>query len=226
MIDVRCAMKRLSAATLALVRPRVRGLGARRQQPGIVREHRSRTSARPSTSSSSTTVSTNMVQLGYWSDALSSRDVDARGRRRAGPLGGRPGLGDRSGGPHAARDARPARLDVPRVLEGRRASLRRAATRREHMANAWRLANASHKLLAGAKARSRRAGLRRVAARSAPRTVTIVLTRAPRTGRGAHPPARADRARRRGHLPRLRRRRLTCLWHVLRALGYASRRCT
>ncbi|HEY8108129.1 MAG TPA: hypothetical protein VIC70_05455 [Gaiellaceae bacterium] len=97
------------------------------------------------------TVSTNMVQLGYWSDALQSHDVDPsvvvnQARSEAGQISATDPE-DRT--LHATRD-----LLVSMFLEYGKAVAQTAkghdAT--QHMQNAWRLANSSHKLLIGAKA--------------------------------------------------------------------------
>lgn len=96
------------------------------------------------------TVSTNMVQLGYWSDALITHDVEPevvieQARSEAGQVSATDPE-DRT--LHATRD-----LLTSMFLEYSKAvaSSVRGSNNAGHMQNAWRLANASHKLLAGAK---------------------------------------------------------------------------
>jgi hypothetical protein len=97
------------------------------------------------------TVSTNMVQLGYWSDALQSNDaepdvVSSQARSEAGQISAT-APEDRT--LHATRD-----LLTSMFLEyGKAVALTaKGHDATEHMQNAWRLANSSHKLIAGAKA--------------------------------------------------------------------------
>jgi hypothetical protein len=96
------------------------------------------------------TVSSNMMQLSYWSDALVSRDADPstvaqQARAEAAQIGAtRPQ--DRT--LHATRDLLGSMFveyskAVSTTASGRDGSI--------HMKSAWRLANASHKLLAGAR---------------------------------------------------------------------------
>jgi hypothetical protein len=82
------------------------------------------------------TVSTNMVQLGYWSDSLRDQSAD-------------PWTDPEDRTLHATRD-----LLTSMFLEYSRAVALTAkgSDPSQHMANAWRLANASHKLLLGAQA--------------------------------------------------------------------------
>jgi hypothetical protein len=97
------------------------------------------------------TVSTNMVQLGYWSDALVSHDVEPevviqQARSEAGQVSATDPE-DRT--LHATRDLLTSMFleyskAVSVSVKGNDAA--------QHMQNAWRLANASHKLLTGAKA--------------------------------------------------------------------------
>ena len=97
------------------------------------------------------TVSTNLMQLGYWSDALVSRDVAPavvvrQAKAEAAQVAAtRPE--DRT--LHASRD-----LIGSMFLEYSRAVAVTAHGRDAavHMATAWRLANAVHSLLAGASA--------------------------------------------------------------------------
>ena len=96
------------------------------------------------------TVSTNMVQLGYWSDALQSHDADPsvviqQASSEAGQISATDPE-DRT--LHATRDLLTSMFleyskAVSASMKGNDAS--------QHMQNARRLANSSHKLLAGAK---------------------------------------------------------------------------
>ncbi len=96
------------------------------------------------------TVSTNMVQLGYWSDALVTHDVEPdvvvqQARSEAGQVSATDPE-DRT--LHATRDLLTSMFleyskAVSSSMNGRNAA--------NHMQNAWRLANASHTLLVGAK---------------------------------------------------------------------------
>lgn len=96
------------------------------------------------------TVSSNMMQLSYWSDALVHQDADPatvvqQARAEAAQIGAtRPQ--DRT--LHATRD-----LLGSMFLEYAKAVAASGAGRDNgvHMKSAWRLANASHKLLAGAR---------------------------------------------------------------------------
>ena len=97
------------------------------------------------------TVSTNMVQLGYWSDALQSHDanpwtVAKQARSEAGQVSATDPE-DRT--LHATRDLLKSMFleysnAVALTAKGGNAS--------QHMANAWRLATSSHTLLLGAQA--------------------------------------------------------------------------
>jgi hypothetical protein len=97
------------------------------------------------------TVSTNMVQLGYWSDALQSRTANAwtvskQARSEAGQVSATDPE-DRT--LHATRDLLKSMFieystAVALTAKGGNAT--------QHMANAWRLATSSHKLLLGAQA--------------------------------------------------------------------------
>jgi hypothetical protein len=96
------------------------------------------------------TVSTNMFQLSYWSDALVSHNAEPsvvvhQARAEAGQVSAT-SPEDRT--LHATRD-----LLSSMFVEYSKAVALTAAGRdgTHHMQNAWRLANASHKLLAGAK---------------------------------------------------------------------------
>jgi|SRR5581483_4292090 len=97
------------------------------------------------------TVSSQMVQLSYWSDALVSHDVDPatvirQARSEAGQIGAtRPQ--DRT--LHATRD-----LLSSMFVEYSKAVAASAAGRSGdgHMKSAWRLAGSSHQLLTGARA--------------------------------------------------------------------------
>jgi hypothetical protein len=143
------AMKRLTAATLALS-ALVFGLSV------LAGQSRASSGAQVSFICSAadrqfiTTASTNMVQLRYWSDALVSHDVEPdvvikQARDEAAQVGAtRPE--DRT--LHATRDLLGSMFveyskAVSLSVSGRNAG--------NHMKNAWRLANASHKLLSGAK---------------------------------------------------------------------------
>jgi hypothetical protein len=96
------------------------------------------------------TVSTNMTQLGYWSDALVHNDVEPavvvqQARSESDQIAATDPE-DRT--LHATRDLLTSMFleyskAVANTMKGRNSS--------SHMQNAWRLANASHKLLAGAK---------------------------------------------------------------------------
>lgn len=96
-------------------------------------------------------VGTNMVQLGYWSDALQSHDADpsvvvSQARSEAGQVSAtRPE--DRTLG--ATRE-----LLASMFLEYGKAvgMTAKGSDGAQHMANAWRLATSSHKLLLGAQA--------------------------------------------------------------------------
>ena len=97
------------------------------------------------------TVSTNMVQLGYWSDALVHQQanpwtVTKQARSESAQISAT-GPEDRT--LHATRD-----LLKSMFLEYSRAVALSAKGQNpgQHMTNAWRLANASHKLLLGAQA--------------------------------------------------------------------------
>jgi hypothetical protein len=96
------------------------------------------------------TVSSNMMQLSYWSDALVSNDVDPsvvvkQARSEAGQIGATRPL-DRTLG--ATRS-----LLGSMFVEYSKAVAATAAGKdgSVHMRSAWRLATASHKLLAGAQ---------------------------------------------------------------------------
>lgn len=96
------------------------------------------------------TVSSQMMQLSYWSDALTRQDADpsvvvTQARSEAGQIGATRPL-DRTLG--ATRD-----LLSSMFVEYSKAVAASAAGRDGsiHMKSAWRLAGASHKLLAGAK---------------------------------------------------------------------------
>ena len=96
------------------------------------------------------TVSSNMTQLGYWSDALVNHDVEPsvviqQARSEAGQITAT-NPEDRT--LHATRD-----LLTSMFLEYSRAVATTVKGRDggHHMQNAWRLANASHTLLSGAK---------------------------------------------------------------------------
>jgi uncharacterized membrane protein len=96
------------------------------------------------------TVSTNMVQLGYWSDALVTHDVEPdvvveQARSEAGQVSATDPE-DRT--LHATRDLLSSMfLEYSKAV----ASSAKGSNAAGHMQNAWRLANASHKLLVGAK---------------------------------------------------------------------------
>jgi hypothetical protein len=96
------------------------------------------------------TVSTNMVQLGYWSDALVTHDVEPavvveQAHSEAGQVSATDPE-DRT--LHATRDLLSSMfLEYSKAV----ASSAKGSNAAIHMQNAWRLANASHKLLAGAK---------------------------------------------------------------------------
>jgi len=96
------------------------------------------------------TVSTNMVQLGYWSDALQSHDAEPsvvviQARSEAGQVSQtRPE--DRTLG--ATREL----LSSMFLEYGKAVGLTaKGSNGAQHMANAWRLATSSHKLLLGAQ---------------------------------------------------------------------------
>jgi hypothetical protein len=96
------------------------------------------------------TASTNMTQLGYWSDALVHNDAEPavviqQARSESGQIAATDPE-DRT--LHATRD-----LMASMFLEYSKAVATTVKGRDSvhHMQNAWRLANASHKLLAGAK---------------------------------------------------------------------------
>ena len=96
------------------------------------------------------TVSTNMIQLGYWSDALVGHDVDPsvvvkQARSEADQVSATDPE-DRT--LHATRD-----LLSSMFVEYSKAVASSAKGRDggQHLQNAWRLANSSHKLLLGAK---------------------------------------------------------------------------
>jgi hypothetical protein len=143
------AMKRLTAATLALSAV-VFGTSV------LVGNSRASSGARVTFLCSAAdkqfiaTASTNLVQLGYWSDALVNHDVEPgvvikQAQDEGAQLGAtRPE--DRT--LHATRDLLGSMFveyskAVSVSVKGRDAA--------HHMQNAWRLANASHKLLAGAR---------------------------------------------------------------------------
>jgi hypothetical protein len=143
------AMKRLTAATLALSALVFGG-------SVLVGNSRASSGARMSYICSAAdkqfiaTASTNMVQLGYWSDALVSHDAEpgvviSQARDEAKQVDQmRPQ--DRT--LHATRDL----LSSMFVEYSKAVSLTVSGKdSAKHMQNAWRLANASHKLLAGAK---------------------------------------------------------------------------
>jgi hypothetical protein len=96
------------------------------------------------------TASSNMVQLGYWSDALVSHDVDPsivikQARSEAGQIDATRPL-DRTLG--ATRSLLSSMLvEYSKAVADSVAGKDGSA----HMKNAWRLATASHKFLAGAK---------------------------------------------------------------------------
>jgi hypothetical protein len=96
------------------------------------------------------TVSTNMVQLGYWSDALVTHDVEPdvvveQARSEAGQVSATDPE-DRT--LHATRDLLSSMfLEYSKAV----ASSAKGRNAANHMQNAWRLANASQKLLTGAK---------------------------------------------------------------------------
>jgi hypothetical protein len=96
------------------------------------------------------TVSTNMVQLGYWSDALVTHDVEPdvvveQARSEAGQVSATDPE-DRT--LHATRDLLSSMfLEYSKAV----ASSAKGRNAANHMQNAWRLANASHTLLTGAK---------------------------------------------------------------------------
>jgi hypothetical protein len=96
------------------------------------------------------TVSTNMVQLGYWSDALRSNDADPwtvskQARSEAGQVSATDPE-DRT--LHATRDLLSSMfLEYSRAV----ALTAKGGNAAQHMANAWRLATSSHKLLIGAQ---------------------------------------------------------------------------
>ncbi len=91
-----------------------------------------------------------MVQLGYWSDALVTHDVEPevvveQARSEAGQVSATDPE-DRT--LHATRDLLSSMfLEYSKAV----ASGVKGGNTAGHMQNAWRLANASHKLLAGAK---------------------------------------------------------------------------
>jgi hypothetical protein len=96
------------------------------------------------------TVSTNMTQLSYWSDALGNHNAEPgvvvkQARAEAGQISAT-GPEDRT--LHATRD-----LLTSMFLEYSKAVAVsvRGDDSAQHMQNAWRLANSSHKLLAGAR---------------------------------------------------------------------------
>jgi len=96
------------------------------------------------------TASTNMTQLGYWSDALVHNDAEPavviqQARSESGQISATDPE-DRT--LHATRD-----LMASMFLEYSKAIATTVKGRdsAHHMQNAWRLANASHKLLSGAK---------------------------------------------------------------------------
>jgi hypothetical protein len=97
------------------------------------------------------TVSTNMVQLGYWSDALQSHDanpwtVARQARSEAGQVSATDPE-DRT--LHATRDLLKSMfLEYSSAV----ALTAKGGDATQHMANAWRLATSSHKLLLGAQA--------------------------------------------------------------------------
>lgn len=96
------------------------------------------------------TVSTNLTQLGYWSDALVNHDAEpdvvVRQAKAEAQQVGQTSPQDRT--LHATRD-----LLGSMFVEYSKAVAATAAGRdgSVHMKSAWRLANASHKLLAGAR---------------------------------------------------------------------------
>jgi hypothetical protein len=96
------------------------------------------------------TVSTNMVQLGYWSDALVTHDVEPdvvveQARSEAGQVSATDPE-DRT--LHATRDLLSSMfLEYSKAV----ASSAKGRNAANHVQNAWRLANASHTLLTGAK---------------------------------------------------------------------------
>jgi hypothetical protein len=143
------AMKRLTAATLALS-ALVFGTSV------LVGNSRASSGARLSFICSAadkqfiTIASTNMVQLGYWSDALVHEDVTPdvvikQAKDEATQVGQtRPQ--DRT--LHATRDLMSSMfLEYSKAVS---ASVK-GVNSSKRMQNAWRLATASHKLLAGAK---------------------------------------------------------------------------
>ena len=97
------------------------------------------------------TVSTNMVQLGYWSDALQSRDADPwtvskQARSEAGQVSATDPE-DRT--LHATRDLLSSMfLEYSKAV----ALTAKGDDAAQHMTNAWRLATSSHKLLLSAQA--------------------------------------------------------------------------
>jgi hypothetical protein len=142
-------MKRLTAATLA-VSALVFGASV------LVGSSRASSGARLSYVCSAAdkqfidTVSSQMMQLGYWSDALVGNDVEPdvvvkQARSESAQIGATRPI-DRT--LHATRD-----LLGSMFVEYSKAVATTAAGRDGsiHMKSAWRLANASHKLLAGAK---------------------------------------------------------------------------
>jgi hypothetical protein len=125
--------------------------------------------------------------IATWSDALVTHDVEPdvvveQARSEAGQVSATDPE-DRT--LHATRDLLSSMfLEYSKAV----ASSAKGSNVANHMQNAWRLANASHKLLTGAKDGSRRAGLRRVAA-PPDRDVGDNCDRAARTDRRAHPQA-------------------------------------
>jgi hypothetical protein len=143
------ATKRLTAATLALS-ALVFGasvlVGSSRASSGATVTYRCSAADKQFIS----TVSTNLVQLGYWSDSLQNHDVE-------------PGVVIKQARDEAAQVE--ATMPQDRTLHATQSLIESmfveyskavAATvagknATAHMQNAWRLATASHKLLAGAK---------------------------------------------------------------------------
>ena len=96
------------------------------------------------------TVSTNMIQLGYWSDSLRDQSADPwtvvkQARSEAGQVSATDPE-DRT--LHATRDLLSSMfLEYSRAV----ALTAKGGNATQHMANAWRLATSSHKLLLGAQ---------------------------------------------------------------------------
>jgi hypothetical protein len=142
-------MKRLTAATLAFSALVFGGsvlVGSSRASSGAQITY----VCSPADKQFIDTVSSQMMQLSYWSDALTSHDAEpsvviGQARSEAGQIGATRPI-DRT--LHATRD-----LLGSMFIEYSKAVAASVAGRSGdiHMKSAWRLAGASHKLLAGAQ---------------------------------------------------------------------------